>query len=326
MWRVTGVQPDCEYRQGTNGVVNRESDDTRKVSIHEPDLDSARPSPIEWEKYRLESKVKWDALLAENPEEGEVQKFLEENPSFVPGAGGAYNTGHHSPMGGVLFTQPELKGLGRKKVPDFMWISKTSNVITPVLIEIERPDKRWFNSDGVTISQNANQAKGQLHEWRAWFNRDNNRDWFKKTYLDLLFSTDGKPIEPFYILIYSRRSEFHEDRMGEMKGKILAGKKHDEEYMSFDRLAADRDLKDVVTVRQRADGMLVVHAIQPCFTTGPYTGELAAMCGSPEEAINSVPMWTSERREHVQERWNFWKDKHRESLDTVAIRSLLSGE
>ena len=307
-------------------MVNRESGALRKSFTHEPNLDSTRPSPIAWDRYRDEATKNWNELLAKDPVEERVQKFLEENPSFVPGAAGAYNTGHHSPMGGVLYTQPELRGLGRTKVPDFMWVSKTSNVITPVLIEIEKPGKRWFNSDGVTISQAANQARGQLHEWRSWFDRDNNRDWFSKTYLDWLFSVGGKQIRPFYILVYGRRSEFYDDRGGEMKGKVLAGKHGDEEYMSFDRLAADPDLSDVVTVRQRPDKLLAVRAIQPCFTTGPYTGELAIACSSPKKAISAVPMWTKERREHVQERWNFWKEKQRESDEGIVIRSMQSGE
>jgi hypothetical protein len=54
--------------------------------------------------------------------------------------------GHHgSDMGGV-FREPDLTGRGSSRI--FTWVTRSSGLITPILIEIEKPSKRWFRSDG----------------------------------------------------------------------------------------------------------------------------------------------------------------------------------
>src|SRR5262245_28800701 len=106
--------------------------------VLEPDLDPSRPPPIPWPDYVEWIQPRWDALLAGDPHEREIQEFLERNPAYVPGAN-RYGSGHHSPHADALFAQPNLKGIRRDRRPDFMWIGATSGSVTPVLIEITRP-------------------------------------------------------------------------------------------------------------------------------------------------------------------------------------------
>lgn len=41
-----------------------------------------------------------------------------------------------------MFTRPLLNGVGKNFAPDFLWVTRSSGLITPILIEIEKPSKR----------------------------------------------------------------------------------------------------------------------------------------------------------------------------------------
>lgn len=291
------------------------------VSI-EPDLAPERPAPVLWEEYQAQAVREWQDLLGSDPAEDRVQSFFEQNPAFLPGVN-QYGSGHHSPHGGVLYTQPRLKGLHRDKIPDFMWIGANSARVTPVVIEIERPEKRWFTTRGV-LSAEFHQAHGQLSDWRGWFRKPENEIAFRETYLDWIDDFTRRPIVPHYILIYGRRSEFEGDRNGELTGRRHEEQRDHEELMTFDRLAPDRSLSDVVTVHSNSAGNLEVRAIQPCFTTGPLTGELASLCELPDSVLDAVPMWTQERRNYVSGRWSHWAEHHRRKVR--APQSMQTGE
>ncbi|WP_404316511.1 Shedu anti-phage system protein SduA domain-containing protein [Prescottella equi] len=267
-----------------------------------------------WDQYEAEVASEWQALLASDPVESLVQKFLERNPAYLPGVD-QYGSGHQSPQGGVLFTQPLLKGLHRDKCPDFMWIGTTSEVVTPVLIEIERPGKKWFTQVGQELTSEFHQAHGQLASWQSWFLNPENQLTFRRTYLEwMIWDLSRRPIVPHYILIYGRRSELDDDWAGELTHKRFSARRLNEEFMTYDRLTPNPTLKDVVTVHLNTSAKMEVRAIQPCFTTGPFTGELAARCESPEPALDAVPMWSEARRDHVRDRWSFWADEHRRHM------------
>lgn len=50
------------------------------------DSDPSRPLPLSWVEYEAAVMGEWRALLDSNPEEDEVQRFLELHPAMVPGA------------------------------------------------------------------------------------------------------------------------------------------------------------------------------------------------------------------------------------------------
>ena len=108
-------------------------------------------------------------------------------------------------MGGV-FREPDLTGRGSSRI--FTWVTRSSGLITPILIEIEKPSKRWFRSDG-RPSGDFKDARGSANDWRSWFTRDGNETIFRERLLFLSDKYEDRPLEPQYVLIYGRESEFH---------------------------------------------------------------------------------------------------------------------
>lgn len=76
------------------------------------------------------------------------QDFFEINPSFVPGTLELFGKSGHYPFMHSLISQPEIGGCFRCK-PDFLWLAQDSLSFCPVLIEIEKPNKKTFNSQGI---------------------------------------------------------------------------------------------------------------------------------------------------------------------------------
>src|SRR5690242_4946334 len=84
-----------------------------------PDDDPSRPRPLPWEAYEAQLLAQWDELLGRDPEEPEVQAFLELHPAMVPGGSGDVGPGgHHRSELKAVFARPELQGAGRCFVPD----------------------------------------------------------------------------------------------------------------------------------------------------------------------------------------------------------------
>ena len=127
------------------------------LNIVKPDEDPDRPRAIEWEKYADACLSEWYAQLARDPEEDEVQRFLELHPAMVPGGCGEIGPGgHHGAHLSALFRQPALQGMSLGYIPDFMWITHSTSLITPILIEIEKPPS---NGPGLTDVPTATSRK-----------------------------------------------------------------------------------------------------------------------------------------------------------------------
>ena len=121
-----------------------------------PDTDPARPRALAWEQYSDRVLCATYLLLWQEPEEAEVQRFLELHPSMIPGGSGDIGPGgHHRSDMGAVFRQPDLIGAGRAFQPDFMWVTRSTSLVTPILVEIEKPSKRWFRRDGRPTSKAA---------------------------------------------------------------------------------------------------------------------------------------------------------------------------
>ena len=239
------------------------------------------PPPLSFEDYAATATAEFHGLLDSNPSEAAVQDFLERNPCFVPGA---MYPGSHGPLHEVLIAQPQLPGLS-ERLPDFLWITKHSATVFPMLIEIERPDKKVFRADGVPTSD-FTQARHQLTEWRAWFADPVNVLKF--------FAEYGVPddwhrdhsIQARFILVMGRRAEFSNDpvRQRNRPGLMPA---HDEELMSYDRLTPESALRYGVTVRAKGAGHYHVERVMPTLKHDPHwAGRLRYLDGF-EEAIRS---------------------------------------
>jgi hypothetical protein len=270
---------------------------------------------------------KWQELLASNPPERKVQDFLEAHPVLLPGAIGDIGPGgHHGPEVDGVFREPPLKGLAKIRRPDFMWVTHSTSLITPICIEIERPNKRWFTGTGLPTAE-LTQAMDQLIDWKVWFSEPENQSIFRKTYVQEEWG--DRQLLPQYLLIFGRAREFavtgghrRPDRLRKKRDFML---RENEYFMTFDSLRPRRELEDFVTLSMTADGP-ELWAVPPSFSTGPPTVDLARWVRNDvRNAFNKTGMWSDARKAHVIERWLHWQQVA-DAKDDITFRSLATGE
>lgn len=274
-----------------------------------PDNDPNRPRPLEWGQYSDQIRAEWFKLLSTNPEENEVQAFMELHPAMIPGGSGDIGPGgHHGSQMSAVFRQPTLSGAGSTFVPDFMWVTKSSGLVTPILIEIEKPSKPWFNKNGSPTAK-FSQAKDQLDEWRSWFAQDSNPSIFRQKYMfeDLHLN---RPLKPQFVLIYGRDVEFtwaggHSNPDG-LRHKRESKRNSDETFMSFDSVIPRYDHRNSITVSMTANGP-VPFAFSPVYQTNSMTGIDARILGDPAAALERSVMMTPERKAYLSTRWKYWQ-------------------
>lgn len=294
------------------------------VEAPEADSDLNRPRPQDWGLYSDQVRAEWFSLLSTDPEEPAVQEFMELHPAIIPGGSGDIGPGgHHGSQLSAVFRQPPLAGAGGTFVPDFMWVTKSSGLITPILIEIEKPSKRWFKKDGRPTS-NLTHALDQLDEWRSWFDKDSNPALFRQKYLFEDYHYN-RPLKPQFVLIYGRDAEFtwaggHSDPDG-MRHKRDSKRKPDQTFRSFDSLAPRYDHANSVTVTMTSNGP-VPFAFSPMYQTTPMTGIDARTLGDPTEALAHSVMMSPERKAYLADRWNYWQQvEAKQDPNTTYLRS-----
>jgi hypothetical protein len=260
--------------------------------------------PISWDDYSNTATQEFKNLLDSKAEERVLQEFLEQNPCFIPGAYGTQSKSGHAPMHWCLFTQPRLPGLA-SKVPDFMWISKNSDYINPVLIEIESPKKLYFNKND-SLSADFNQAMTQILDWRAWFDDPANVQIFQREYrIDDRFQFNKRKVSPLFVLIYGRTQETENSQTRANRKSQLS--REDITVMSYDRLAASHDQSYFFCGRACADGFDVVEfpeylCLSPCFAEALY------LFRGQAEAIEKNQRIQPERKRFLVERLDYWNE------------------
>lgn len=286
-------------------------DDLPFAEAPEPDNDPKRPMPMDWSRYHDEVMSKWYDLLSRDPEEDDVQAFLELHPAMIPGGSGDVGPGgHHGSQMSAVFRVPPLNGAGSSFVPDFMWVTKSSGLITPILIEIEKPSKRWFQKSGRPTAQ-FTAAHDQLNDWRSWFDQDSNKALFRQRYMFGELHAN-RPLKPQFLLIYGRESEFrwggghnNPDAILHKRDSQRVGA--DEFFMTFDSLRPRFDHANSVTVTMTAKGPRPF-AFSPTYCTSAETGLDAKILGDPTAALNRSVMMTPERRAYLAGRWEYWRE------------------
>lgn len=281
----------------------------------EADASLDRPLPMDWQTYSDSVMKDWYDLLLSDPEESAVQTFLEHHPAMVPGGSGDVGPGgHHGSDLGAVFSRPRLNGAGRSFEPDFMWVTRSSSTITPILIEIEKPSKRWFKGNGRPTAE-FTEAQDQLNDWRTWFARDGNERIFREQY-QLLGDHPNRAVEPQYVLIYGRGSEFElgggHSNPEELNRKRTGMRRSDEKFYTFDSLKPRYEHSDSITLRSRANSLEPV-AFSPVFTTGPSMSEGSRLLGDPTDALARTKYITEERRAYLGTRIAHWQSIDRET-------------
>lgn len=274
-----------------------------------PDGDPDRPHAMAFSDYSGTVVREWNILLATDPTERAVQSFLELHPSMIPGGSGDVGpAGHHGSEFSAVFREPELKGDGPSYKPDFMWVTRSTARITPILIEIERPSKEWFKTNGRPTAD-FRDAHDQLNEWRSWFDRDENVALFRKRFL-LGGDYDRRPLDPQFLLIYGRRSEFQpggghadpENLLRKRDSQLRRG----EAFMTFDSLRPRYDHSNSITITMTATGPQPF-AFSPVYGTGPHGIEATRLLGDPADAFDRSQMMTLERKAYLRQRWSYWR-------------------
>jgi hypothetical protein len=261
------------------------------------------PEAIEWEDYEKLSLQKYRNLLTLHPDNEKVfQTFLERNPSFVPGAFSLLGESGHYPYLGTLIAQPKLFGVIERN-PDFMWLSTDSLTFSPILIEIERPNKRIFTASGVQSAE-FSQATNQLLEWKTILKQPENILMFYNMYLipDWLREREFKPI---YCLIYGSRDEFEGNQV--LKRKRAGLMREDEVLMSFDRLNPNPKARFMICSTVK-NGDYIVNSVPPTYKLGPNIAEYHSKVSKFKEAVKDIEYISSERKEFLTERYDYWKE------------------
>jgi hypothetical protein len=292
--------------------MNKGGDDTptptRRWTFEKTYTIEAGPPPMPWAEYSRRVLAEWRALIAFEAAEQEriLQRFLERHPSLVPGAfstAGAGESGH-VPFPGAVITQPPLQGLQRR-VPDFMWIAVDSGTISPVLVEIEKPTKRWFRGDGVP-TQDLTQAQNQLNEWKAWFVEPVHRTLFRDFFIIPNEIWRKCDFRPQYMLVYGSRSEF--DGRADLNKKRRGLERPDEHYMTFDRLTPNANGSDLMCVKITKARVFEAITWPPTATLGPHGATDRSMFVNVEGAIEASEWLTAARRQFLLRRWPYWRN------------------
>ncbi|WP_121120186.1 Shedu immune nuclease family protein [Croceibacterium ferulae] len=262
------------------------------------------PRPMESGHYADYLKDAWAKLLDGNPTERDVQHFLEQHPALIPGAfsviGGLSG---HAPFPDAVISQPELYGYQRRK-PNFMWISKNSLTLNPVLIEIEAPEKKMFRKDGTPTAE-FTQAKNQLLEWKVWFSKPENQMAFLRDYA---IPFHRLRLEPQYVLIFGRRSEYEgNEQLTRLRSEQMGA---NEVLMSFDRLGFDANSDQFLSVRHKPLGYEVLH-VPPTLWLGPAMFSYEVPLDGLSAAVDNNPFISGERKGFIKDRLPYWVEINR---------------
>lgn len=222
--------------------------------------------------------------------------------------------GHHGNWGGIVIAEPPLPGVFLKR-PDFMWLTKNSEDLIPVLIEIEAPGKRWLKDNG-DRSSDLTHAEGQLADWRQKLDDPDGRSQFADLYEFPQRWAQRFNLVPRFMLIYGRQTEFSERPDRNRKRRGLRDPAVEE--MTYDRLRPRWGSANAVTVRvERANDLTTrrVLAVPPTFRLGPVNAKSIARLEGLDTAIGANKLISDDRRAFLLSRLGYWQELGRREID-----------
>jgi len=175
-----------------------------------------------------ELKQQFAQLLDEAHPEQVYQTFLEKHTQFIPREF-VQNHGIHFDL---VFRKLHLAS---DYAPDFFYMSKSSADWNLILIEIEKPQSKYFKDGSNDLHPDFVSAFSQILQWRAWFSNHSN-------YTGFINGTLGSIREPMgqnechikYVLVHGRRAELEHNAV--KRNKIKAIEQEDFKIMSYDSL------------------------------------------------------------------------------------------
>ncbi len=278
----------------------------------ESDKNPNRPRAQEWDAYAEMVRAAWAAAL-DAEDEATVQRCLEQHPCLLPlyGSNTAGGGGHHGHWMDVVVTQPPLPGY-QSRVPDFLWVERDSGSVTVVCVELERPNKFWFNVDGSQTSD-LTQALGQIGDWRDWFQTNRSSNFFDAFQIPRQWSS--RVFRQRYVLLYGRAREFESevgsrhgaegDRLNRIRQQLNS--QPDLKVNTLDSLVPNKSHSSTITVK-RTNKRLAAVAVPPTFETGQQVLQLARHVERLSDAIGKIESVSAERRDYLIERLGFWRE------------------
>lgn len=263
-------------------------------------MSGTEPSAWSWEEYETWLLAEWRRhRRLYHDDEGGIHRFLEQHPCLLPGGEADANSigGHHGPFPGVVVSHALLQGTFRRH-PDFIWPTKVSGVFRPVLLELEKPSKRWFRQDGQQTEE-LSQAITQIAEWRTWLDSEANRLLFYEVYGISDWIRAYHKIEPVYRLVYGRRSEFGDNaRLTRQRASVRPTWL---EWSTYDRLFPAANARNWVSVKITAAGWKVI-GVPPTFAIpDSWEFDLQGLIGL-DDAIAANPLISDSRKDFLLER------------------------
>lgn len=169
-------------------------------------------------------------LLDEAHPEQMYQKFMEDQTILIPREF-VQNHGVHFDL---VFRKLSL---AKDYAPDFFYLSKSSADWNLVLVEIEKPQSRYFKDQSNNLHPDFLAGLDQIARWRAWFDNPANLSGF----IDGTIASVRVPeamrrnkCHIKYVLVHGRREEFEGNEI--RRSLIRAREADDFHIISFDSL------------------------------------------------------------------------------------------
>lgn len=184
-------------------------------------------------KEAADLRREYFALLDKKLSEQSYQRFIETHTEFVPRE---FLQNH-----GLHF-QIALRKLsfGADYKSDFFYFSKSSDDWHAVLVELEKPQSRFFRHATNVLHQDFQSAIQQINSWRAWLANANNAESFLRS--TLIHSPPHMAINPTafkYVLVMGRRSEYEQNP--QRRAIVRAQEREDFKIVTYDSLAENID-------------------------------------------------------------------------------------
>lgn len=258
-----------------------------------PPIDDG-PAPMQWSEYEARVEDELAELLRAGVGEKDMQGFLGQHPPLVPGAFPEFSG--HGGWPGAMVVQPPLKGFGHR-IPDFMWISRHSGAVEPVLVEIEDPNKPWLagGRGEPRPSHQLTQALNQFRQWEEWLNEN----------LEVFFKAFAIPPEwrrrgfsPRYLLIYGRKGENPEE--------ITKLRRHLRSHqnlstLTYDHLKPIRNHDDYLSLRSDGAGRYEALAMPATARLTPDSPEQWKLISGRMPTVEANIWISSERKEFLRD-------------------------
>jgi hypothetical protein len=188
-------------------------------------------------------------------------------------------------------------------VPDFIWLAYNSSDLTPVLVRIEGPGKKWFTEKGEP-DEELLCAIARLREWRDWLSQPKAVIAFHSSLATPVPIRRHGGFEPEFVLIYGRNSEF--EGRPDLVRRRAELQKHNQIFLTLDDLQPSPDCEGYMCITRREETSWAV-SVPATMRLGPSIAGAWYGIGGLPDAIAANEWISPERKEFLIERLPYWR-------------------